>query len=193
MDSFLNTNYFAKLGIRLDPGLSDSEISAVESKYKFVFPPDLRQLLQFGLPIGNRFVDWRNGKPEEIQERMEWPYEGICFDIENNNFWLDEWGEKPVNLDDRFMIAKRYINSAPILIPIYSHRYIPDSPNETGNPIFSVYQTDIIVYGSTLESYLKNEFGNFASRENLSSLLGEKRIDFWSHLVDLNNGIVDAI
>lgn len=193
MSSLFNADYFAKLGISLDPGLSDSEINTVENTYQFVFPPDIRRLLQFGLPVGDGFVDWRNGTREEIQARMEWPFEGICFDIENNSFWLNEWGERPSNFDDRFTISKRYVDCAPTLIPIYSHRYIPDSPNEVGNPIFSVHQTDIFVYGSSLEMYLQSEFGSSASRENLSSSVGEKQIEFWSHLVNLNNGIDDAV
>ncbi len=181
------------MGIRLEAGLTDSEVKMVENRYGFVFPPDLRQLLQFGLPVGDKFVDWRNGKSEEIQVRLDWPFDGICFDIENNDFWLDKWGEKPLDTEDQFIVAKRYVDRAPKLIPIYSHRYIPDSPNQAGNPILSVYQTDIIVYGSTLEMYLLNEFGSAASREDLSSSLGEKKIKFWSRLVDLNNGFVDAI
>jgi hypothetical protein len=46
----------------------------------------------------------------------------------------------------------------PRLMPIYGHRYIPCLPHEAGNPIFSVYQTDIIFYGFGLANYFQNEF-----------------------------------
>jgi hypothetical protein len=50
------------------------------------------------------------------------------------------------------------IAEAPKLIPIYSHRFIPEEPSEAGNPIFSVYQMDIIYYGFDLDDYLRHEF-----------------------------------
>ena len=179
--------------MRLDPGLSDNEVSEVENRYEFVFPPDLRQLLQFGLPIGERFVDWRNGNPGEIQDRLDWPYEGICFDIENNFFWLDEWGERPASLEDAFVVAKNFVDKAPKLIPIFSHRYIPDAPNEIGNPVFSVYQTDIIIYGNDLESYLKIEFAKSNNLVPAVPMAGDKFIEFWTKLVEFNNDKAAAI
>jgi hypothetical protein len=44
------------------------------------------------------------------------------------------------------------------LIPIYGHRMMPDEPHLPGNPVFSVYQTDIIYYGYDLADYLRHEF-----------------------------------
>src|SRR5260370_23892793 len=110
----------------------------------------------FALPVSNGFVNWRSATEEEIKEGMSRPYDGICFDIEHNVFWPGAWGTRPSSLDDAFAIAKKAVDAAPILIPILGHRYIPDSPNEAGNPVFSVYQTDIIYYGSELAGYLQN-------------------------------------
>ncbi len=76
----------------------------------------------------------------------------MAFDIENNGFWLEAWGPKPEVLSDQLRIAKEHYDQAPKLIPIFSHRYIPATPSEIGNPIFSVYQTDIIYYGYDLLS-----------------------------------------
>ena len=67
---FLSTEYFGSLGIRLDEGLSDQEIGDAEDIYGFRFPPDLRELLQSGLPTGRGFVDWRNGSVEDIRYRV---------------------------------------------------------------------------------------------------------------------------
>jgi hypothetical protein len=50
------------------------------------------------------------------------------------------------------------LDDAPRLIPIYMHRAIPNEPLETGNPVFSVMQTDVVVYGNNLERYLHNDF-----------------------------------
>jgi hypothetical protein len=47
----------------------------------------------------------------------------------------------------------------PRLIPVYIHRFIPSEPPEAGNPVFSVHQSDIIIYGNDLAAYLSAEFG----------------------------------
>jgi hypothetical protein len=44
------------------------------------------------------------------------------------------------------------------MIPVYSHRYLPAEPCEAGNPVLSIYQTDIIHYGYDLADYFAREF-----------------------------------
>ena len=44
-------------GIEFDPGLTDSEVAAAESRFGFMFPPDPRAFLQTALPCGNHFPD----------------------------------------------------------------------------------------------------------------------------------------
>jgi hypothetical protein len=89
---------------------------------------------------------------------LDWPAEGICFDIEYANFWREDWGAKPADLSEAFAVARRKIAGVPKLIPIFSHRYLPADPPLAGNPVFSVVQTDIIHYGNDLASYFSNEF-----------------------------------
>ncbi len=144
----------AKAGVRIDVGLIPAEVVRIEHKFNFQFPPDLREFLSVGLPVSNDFVDWRHADEKSIQSRLDWPFEGMCFDIENNVFWLDEWGRKPAEHLASIEIARQACLQAPKLIPICSHRYISESPNEPGNPVFSIYQTDIIYYGADLLDYL---------------------------------------
>lgn len=59
--------------IAFAPGLTDREVARTEALYGFRFPPDLRQLLQYALPISEGFVDWRNAKEEELGWRVEEP------------------------------------------------------------------------------------------------------------------------
>lgn len=82
----------------------------------------------------------------------------MLFDIEHNTFWDPEWGSKPNSKEEAKAIAKKAIEQAPNLIPVFSHRYLPSEPYERGNPVLSVYQTDIVVYGVDLPTYLANEF-----------------------------------
>jgi hypothetical protein len=175
-----------KAGVQFEKGLSDSEVQQIENVYSFRFPPDLRQFLQFALPVGNHWLDWRNDSKNKILEGFNWVYEGIYFDIEHNSFWLEEWGEKPSKLSEMCEIAKLNIQKAPKLIPVFSHRYIPETPNLAGNPILSVYQTDIIIYGSNLQIYFQEEFGYYFDKNERLENIEPRKIEFWTKLVEQN-------
>jgi hypothetical protein len=88
-------------GVSFDVGLTSDEFSAVELAYGFKFPPDLREFLGFALPVSKGWIDWRRESRSEILARLDWPYEGMCFDIEHNTFWLESWGSKPSSLRRR--------------------------------------------------------------------------------------------
>lgn len=167
--------------IELDAGLSEDELIRAEEVIGARFPPDLRELLSCALPVGQGWHDWRTLELEAIERALQWPWEGMAFDIEHNDFWFDEWEERPVELQDALAYAQAQLLQAPTLIPIYRHRYIPAEPELAGNPIFSVYQNDIIYYGSNLTSYLHCELGALDYRAAIS---GELRpIRFWGDLM----------
>lgn len=167
-------------GVTVEAGLSSLEISATEARFGFVFPEDLRELLGFMLPVGNQFPDWRDGSEKILRERLGSPADGLCFDVEHNGFWLPSWGPRPEKLQDAFAVTRKAVAAAPALIPVYSHRYIPAEPVDSGNPVYSVYQTDIIYYGEDLASHLNQEFHVplpvWAARR-------PRRIRFWSDLI----------
>lgn len=170
-------------GISFEQGLSNQEVKDIESTYDFIFTPDLKEFLMTALPVNNDFINWRDKSVDNInsiKSKFIWPLEGIVFDIEHNNFWFESWGSKPNSLEKAIAICRNEFLKVPKLIPIYSHRYISSEPNEPGNPIISVYQTDIIYYGENLLSYLEVEF-NLKNRNeiNFDSI---KKIRFWDHL-----------
>jgi hypothetical protein len=171
--------------IHFERGLSEDEVLEVEAKFDLKFPPDLKLFLQTGLPTSNSFVNWRlglrsAGKADKINELLNWPLEGMLFDLKSNNFWIDNWGPKPGSYEDKVAIARKHYETYPRLIPIYSHRYIPGQPLESGNPVFSVYQMDIIYYGYDLATYFASEF-HFVLPSGFRILEQPKRrIDFWS-------------
>ena len=170
-------------GVTLTEGLTDAEVLRVESIFDFRFPLDLRQLLQYALPVSTYFPDWRHDSEASLRERIAWPADGICFDIEYRNFWWEEWGPKPPDISTALKVARQEIAKAPVLIPVFSHRYIPDDPHLAGNPVFSAYQTDIIYYGSNLSNYFTNEFSPHEER-SLPSYTEVRKIRFWSQLVE---------
>ena len=174
-------------GVLFAPGISDTELRQIETLYRLRFPPDLKEFLKSALPISKGFPNWRDGAEREIMSKLEWPYDGMCFDIKNNAFWLDRWGEQPASTDAACAIARQAVGTAPVLIPIYSHRYIPDRPCERGNPVLSVYQTDIIFYGRDLSDYFENEFSRTSQERELALQFKHnqvKRIEFWSDIIE---------
>lgn len=163
--------------ITVEAGMTDRELVTVEERFGFVFAPVHRQLLAAGLPVGSGWVDWRHDPASKIQERFDWPEEGLVFDILNNDFWPRSWGPRPTADEHAVVAARAAIAQLPRLVPIYSHRYVPAAPTVEPTPVFSVYQSDVIYYGSDLSNYLAREFG-------ARPLLGPKpgHVAFWSDL-----------
>ncbi len=144
--------------VEFDAGLTNAEVTTIESRYGFRFPPDLRGFLQTALPKGPLFPDWRSTDEAEIRDWLGTPRRGVLFDVEHNGFWLELWGPRPASVGEALSRAKELLSAAPRLIPIYSHRMMPDEPHLPGNPVFSIHQTDIIYYGFDLTDYLRHEF-----------------------------------
>lgn len=175
-----------RAGVDFARGLTPRELQAAEEHFHFTFPPDLRSFLSYAMPVGGRFPPWRDLDNAELARQFNWPIQGICFDIEQNEFWPPEWGIRPSVLEDAFAIARARVAAAPKLIPISGHRYMPDRPHASGNPVFSVYQTDIIYYGGDLENYLCNEYHYYFGTPQYALSSQIRPIEFWSWLVELN-------
>lgn len=162
--------------IKFASGLSDSEVRDIETRYDFRFPPDLCDFLQTALPCGHRFPDWRNGDEAKMRAWLNMPKEGVLFDV-HQGFWLPEWGERSSDRKKAEQHIEKLIADAPKLIPIYAHRMIPAEPHLSGNPVFSVHQTDIIYYGRDLETYLNVEFLEEGWEKSCTDC---RAIDFWN-------------
>jgi len=145
--------------IQVTPGLSDEEVARVEHDFGFRLPVDLRELLQTLLPVGEDFPDWRSDSRLPIEKRLNWPVEGLLFDVERQQLWIPDWGDRPASPEAAVALARERLEDVPRLIPIYGNRYLPAEPSEPGNPVFSIQQSDIICYGADLASYLQAEFG----------------------------------
>ncbi|MBF4696057.1 SMI1/KNR4 family protein [Fusibacter ferrireducens] len=172
-------------GIEFQNGLSTKEIQNIECLYNIKFPTDLKLFLSTNLPVSKGFINWRDMSSENVQSiksRLNWPLEGMNFDIKNNYFWYEGWGEKPESVDEAIAICEKNYRFVPQMIPIYSHRYIPSDPFEVGNPIFSIYQTDIIYYGNNLASYFEVEFNN--KDQQFIDFNRIKKIKFWSEIME---------
>jgi hypothetical protein len=166
------------MAARWGPGYRREELERAQERFGLHFPPDLVTLL-----LDRRLLDGHDwNDPVAIRKMLAWPLEGLLFDVEQNELWLPEWGVRPGRVAERSEIVSSAVAKAPKLIPIYSHRFLPAEPNEAGNPVLSVYQSDIIYYGADLRDYLVREFGGQRSRRPLGKV---RRIRFWSDIIDL--------
>jgi len=167
-------------GIEIRPGLAPDELGAIETTHGFRFPPDLRALLAAGLPTGDRFPDWR-GDPPAIEALLRAPFEGLLFDVEHNALWLADWGSRPATAEGARQQAVSALSTVPTLVPVWAHRYLPTQPPGAGNPVLSVHQSDIVIYGADLADYLSREFG-IASTTSAPPAV-PRRATFWSQLL----------
>lgn len=167
-------------GVELAPGLSEEELGAIENDFGFRFPPDLRELLKSFLPLGEDWPDWRT-RNQHLLEWLDFPAEGVAFDVEENEFWSEGWGEQPEDVEDAIEEARRLVALAPMLIPVHGQAFLPSRPSVEGNPVLRVAQTEISVAGSDLGWFLYEELD--APRPDWSPGT-PRRIEFWSDLMD---------
>jgi len=169
-------------------GYTQIELDDIQEKWGLKFPPDLyalyrerRKLIDLGDGLGS--FDWLEAPEALIEDQLQWPLEGFLFDI-RHGLWWPEWGERPLMPDAAEEHFRSVFARAPKLIPVFGHRYIPDEPHEAGNPVFSVWQMDVIHYGANLEDYVARETRNRAFEEEWRPL---KKIAFWSSAVEYND------
>lgn len=167
-------------GARLEPGLSDEEVSQIQSRLAFTFGPEHREFIQTVVPVGEWWPDWRNDAEENLRERLDWPVEGVLFDVHNNGFWPASWGDCPDGKDDREREARANLDRVPRLVPVYSHRYLTSDPQFDPSPVFSVHQADVIFYGDNLLDYVAHEFA-VPPRHPSSD---RTHVPFWSDLAE---------
>lgn len=182
---------------KLAPGLTDEEFDRIEREYGVEFADDHRAFLAAGLPINTPFEkeegvfhawerpwpEWRDGDPDSIRQRLNWPVEGVLFDVEHNAYWHDSWGERPAGLAEALETAGRRLAEVPGLVPIYGHRFLPGGRGTFGHPVLSMWQTDIIYYGMNLVDYIHQEFGGPGLDRMDERWQPEATIDFWKDLL----------
>lgn len=170
-------------------GMTNGLLASVEQQLGFDLPSDFRALLQNLRDPGGVFFPWSNFSLDEYNYSIEWILKGLEFDIEHNEVWLKRWGARPTDLALAKGYARSDFKSWPRLIPIYGHRFLPVDPCLPGNPVFSIWQTDIIYYGETLGDYLLREFIRSEKDKPLRSLI--RRIPIWSDFVEETDGFLE--
>ncbi|XP_041019971.1 uncharacterized protein LOC121261595 [Juglans microcarpa x Juglans regia] len=167
-------------------GLSDSEFTSVESIFGFSFPPDLRSILQEGLPVAPGFPNWRSSSTQQLRILLDLPSLGILKRVSQRSFWCESWGvDRPDDTDEALALAKEFLDKAPALVPIYRHFYLPSKPNMAGNPVFYVNGGDVRVFSfDVARLFQESEFLNISTRSGIKApawaAKKARRIEFWT-------------
>lgn len=164
------------------PGLSSDQIASIEGQLGFRVPDDFAYLFQNLQDRGELLFPWSNFDKRRYDEMLRWVLRGIEFDIEHK-FWLERWGKRPASLSVAVEIARKDFETWPKLLPIFGHRFLAAEPCLSGNPVFSIMQTDIVYYGADLPHYLLNEFveQNFALHTHAQKI---RKIEVWSDFAE---------
>ena len=150
--------------IKFVRGLTNDDFSAIEMRYNIQFPKSLRYFLRQALPVSEGFYNWRDSSAENIRyikEAIARPMEMLKKSAEEAE-WHGDWSK------------------APVLIPVYAHRYMPMVAAEDP-PILSVHGTDIIYYGENLSDYLEIEFGTKQQKDIAFDRI--QPVPFWSEIM----------
>lgn len=168
--------------VQFSKGLTNEEIRKIKETYNIILPIELKNIYMEALPISKGFYNWRDFSIDNInliKNVMNMPFNNISEDSSDIE-WGDSWGVEPQEFDERNKIIISKLGDAPKLIPIYGHRY-QVSTNLQDNPVFSVYGTDIICYGQSLEEYFYKEFIDTAYNE--INYVAVNKIPFWGEIL----------
>ncbi len=106
------------------------------------------------------FYNWLTDV-HELEGAVSWLVEGLEFDVEENDLWEPGWGPRPATAEERRARIRELVEAAPKLIPVIGHRYLLPEPCAAENPVLSVYQSDIVVYGEDLRDFLLHTLGDW--------------------------------
>jgi len=169
-------------GIQFAERLTESEFRKIEEIYDIKFPESLRKFYSLGVPFSDRFPLWNDfsdANIEKIKERIVAPIKWLLIYVEKDGYWLTGWGKRPDSTDESIEQFWEIALQAPKLIPIYSHRYMPQLDGVDDPPVISTVGQDTIYYGGNLEEYLQNEF----LKEKPFSMSNCIYIPFWSDII----------
>lgn len=168
--------------VLLDTGLANDEIKKIELMYNLKFPSDLVKLYSMFVPVGEGYYNWRDFSSTniiKIKDKIDSPFVGIKKHLSQIS-WNEAWGIEPESEFERSKYISLILDRLPRLIPIYKHRYMA-TQYESGNPVFLIYDLDVICYGKNLEQYFEIELKY--KKQSFMDYSNVKKIEFWSDLL----------
>lgn len=182
-------------------GMTETEIALAEKTFGLSFPPDYRLFLAtLHTPdpemagagfagssavqtTGRQFPDW-TGDPRQVRKLFDWPADGLVWSAEADHWWPSIWGPRPRFGRGRAKRIRDLVSAGPQLIPVFGHRFLVGPGDRVGNPVLSIYGSDVIVYAPNLWAYLPLELGLFDLIPEPPTETRAPAIDFWQDVID---------
>jgi hypothetical protein len=161
-------------------GYTNRQLDEIQKEWDVRFPPDLLKHYQQHRTVTALGIDWLKTSKREIRYNFSWPFEGLLEAV-RRGMWWPEWGARPWREVDAEQTFTDIFAKAPRLIPLHQHICIPESPHESGNPIFSVFMRDTIYAAANLAELIDRDAGVACG-----PVIPTKHIRFWARLVELN-------
>lgn len=172
-----------KKDVIFSSGLNETDLRKIQQIYEIMLPQELIEFYSLALPVSMGFYNWKDfslSNIEHIKSAIKRP-ENDLIELVDEIYWCDDWGEEPLDENEKAEIINDLLKKAPKLIPIFKHRYLPFYADNKSNPVFSIHGTDVIYYGDGLLSYLQIEFGLKNYNEIDYSMI--PHVPFWSDLL----------
>ncbi|EFJ34060.1 hypothetical protein SELMODRAFT_82965 [Selaginella moellendorffii] len=163
-------DHLRRCGVRVEPGLSETELGHLESQLGLLFPPDLRAILTEGLPAGSSFPDWRHEPAASLRARIQQPLADLCAQVRRSRFWCDKWGDRPSGGEQAAAMAAAALERVAPLVPVYGNCYIPSS-GSAGNPVLLVQSGEVSVVGNDVADFFEREVFHGDQEEDPNSRL----------------------
>ena len=182
-------NLLRSKGIRLLPGLTEEEFLKIEEIYGITFPADLHMIYENFIPISKKprsFYNWHDFSPQNIAHIKKKIFRAYKYFIP----YMRPFYKMSLHKDMDQLTDEALILTLPQLIPIYGHRFMPASPEDAGNPVFSIVGTDMIYYGSDIFNYFDLEFAYEPSTKERNDAFEAMRLSpvkpifFWDDMLD---------
>lgn len=99
--------------------------------------------------------------------------------IPNSTYSPDQWCK--ISREQRVEVVAELYKNAPKIIPVYSHRFMPEMNDDNDQPVLSIHYGDIVYYGRNLQEYLLYEFCGV----DISKYISEyKNVPFWTDMME---------
>lgn len=175
------------------------DVDALEQRLGVAFPTEHRRFLEtlHATRPRRRVVRYDGDEPIECEEPGFYHWEqdlaeieraradasdGLAYSAEHGTFWMPSWGTRPDHGPERAARVAELVRAAPPLFPILGHRHVVGG---TPGLVLSIYDADIIVYGTNLREYLLNELGGlFGERRYEVGNYDLEKVPFWGELVE---------
>ncbi|OBG83954.1 hypothetical protein A5699_02975 [Mycobacterium sp. E802] len=112
---------------RIEPGLTQAELDALETRFSLWLHPDHRDFLAAGLPIGSGWPDWRNADDVTLRAHIGRAVRELLHSVRTGELWHPAWGDNPGG-DAAWKIASAALAGQPRVVPIYGVAFLTQGP-----------------------------------------------------------------